>query len=262
MDDDVITALEEAIADLGGLLVQMDKFRAVHTVDARALRTVCLAIGDRARRAHRHGQLDPALARELSGDAGAARVALTAWLAGVRASKPYQDAVAALARADDRPLQDALLALYDGVAVVAPPEALFHPVAWQRRGRPRPADEVARELVRLRQVGFPGDRDPDAPGVDPSLPGIVLLSLPPSGAPIYLAVRGSARPPWVLALAATGDLVAPGAQVVLQFSAVLADPEDADLDAWALDPVAHRSALEIALRAHGVPIDESNARRA
>jgi len=48
VDDTVVTALESAIADLGTLLVQVDKFRAGRGDDARALRAVCLAIGDRA----------------------------------------------------------------------------------------------------------------------------------------------------------------------------------------------------------------------
>lgn len=257
MDDDVVSALEEAIADLGALLVQMDKFRAARAGDARGLRAVCLAIGDRARRAHRHGQLGASLAREISADAGAARVALAAWLATVRGSTSYQHAVAALGGADDRSLQDALLEIYDGVTVVEPPTALFHPVTWQRRGRPRPANEVAQDLARLRTEGLLGDGDPGAPGVDPSLPGVVLFPGPPPGAPIYLTLRGPARPPWVLALAATGDLVIPGARAILPFAVALADPEDADLDAWNLDPVAHRRGLELALRAAGLPLDGS-----
>ena len=99
MDDDVVSALEAAIADLGTLLVQMDKFRAADAGEARDLRMVCHAIGDRARRAHKHGALDVALAHELHADAAAARIALERWLAAVRASPAHRTAVAALAAA-------------------------------------------------------------------------------------------------------------------------------------------------------------------
>jgi hypothetical protein len=257
MADDAVTALEEAIADLGTLLVQMDKFRAARATDARRLRGVSLAIGDRARRAHRHGQLDPALARELAGDADAARASLTVWLATVRASAPFQQAVAALERSDDRRLQEALLDVYDAVAIVEPPAALLHPVAWQRRGRPRSADEVVQDLVRLRDEGLPGDDDPGAPGIDPSLPGVILHATPPPGAPVYLTLRGLIQPQWVLALAMTGDFVIPGSRRILPFAVSLADPDADDLDGWNLDPIAYRQSLETALRANGLPLDDS-----
>src|SRR6185369_7788880 len=103
----------------------MDKFRAGAAGDARDLRTACHAIGDRARRAHKHGALDVALAREIHGDAAAARAALEAWLAGVRSSPAHRTAVAALAAGDDAALRAALPALFAGVEDVAPPPALF-----------------------------------------------------------------------------------------------------------------------------------------
>jgi hypothetical protein len=254
LDDAVVTALESAIADLGTLLVQLDKFRAGRADDARALRAACLAIGDRARRAHRHGSLDAALARELHADAVAARASLEGRLDEVRASGPYRDAVTALQRGDDVGLRASMAALYDGVTVAPPPAALFHPVVWQTRGRPRPAAEVAGEVARLRAEGLPGDGDAGAPGVDPALPGVVFHCAPPPGAPVYLALRGDARPAWVLELA-TGDVVVPGARVRLPFTAALADPDADDLDAWTFDPAAFLRDLAAALQAAGVPLD-------
>jgi hypothetical protein len=250
--DDAVVALEEAIADLGTLLVEMDKFRARATSDATALRAACLAIGDRARHAHRHGTLDDALARPLAAEAADARARLVGWLAAIRASAAYARAVDALAGGDSTALRSALPALFDGVAVVAPPAVLFHPVPWQRRGRPRPAGEIADELERWRAEGLPGERDPGAPGVDPALPGVVLQPAPPVGAPVYVAVSGNARPPWVLELAGSGDLVVPGERWRTAFAVALALPED-DLDAWVLDPLAFRSELEAALAARGLP---------
>ena len=255
MDDDVITALEEAIADLGTLLVQMDKFRAARAEDARALRAAALAIGDRARRAHRHGRLDAPLAHELAADVAAARAALDAWLTGVRTSPGYRAAAEAMRRGDCERLRTALPALYDGVEAAQPPAALFHSVVWQRRGRPRPAAEIAAELLRQRDEGFPGHGDPDAPGVEPELPGVPLHTAAPPGEPIVLVVRGSARPPWVLALAASGDVVVPGSRAHLAFTVALADPADEELDEWTLDPAAYRRDLALALDAVGLPID-------
>ena len=248
MDDDVVNALEHAIADLGTLLVQLDKFRADD--DARRLRGACLAIGDRARRAHRHGTLDAALAAELAADAGAARTALDAWLDGVRSSVLYRDAAAAIARGAVDDVRAVLPALFDGVSVLSPVPALFHPVAWQRRGRPRPAAEIADELAGWSADGIPGDGDPASPGVDPALPGVLLHRAPPDGAPVHLAIAAGATP-WVLALDAIGDAVAPGIRRRLPFTVVLADPDD-DLDAWTLDPAAFRRELAEALAARAL----------
>jgi hypothetical protein len=256
VNDDGVSALEVAVADLGSLLVQMDKFRAAGSDEARALRAACLGIGDRARRAHRHGRLDPALARELDADATLARASLERWLAGVRASTPYVEAVAALGRGDDARLRVALAQVFAGATAIDPPAVLHHPVVWQRRGRPRAADDVAAEVALLRDDGLPSEGDPATPGVDPALPGVGLQTVPPPGAPIYVVLRGAARPAWVLSLDATGDVIVPGARLRVPFAVGLADPDDDDLDGWTLDPPAYRDALATALRARGLPLDE------
>jgi len=247
-----VIALEEAVGDLGSLLVQLDKFRAARAPDAEALRRACLALGDRARRAHRHGTLDPVLAASLAADAVAARTALQGWLAALRSSPPYTAAVTALAAGDDARLRASLVALFEGVASAPRPATVFHAVTWQRRGRPRPVAEIADDLVRLRAEGLPGDGDPGAPGVDPALPGVTFSIAPPPGQPIYLTIRGG-RPDWVLVLP-DGDVVVPGARVHVEATVVLADPADADLDEWTMDPVALRDALEGALVARGLPV--------
>jgi len=255
VDDDVVSALEAAIADLGTLLVQMDKFRAAEASDARALRAACLALGDRARRAHRHGMLDAVLATELRTDAAEAQAMLERWLGELRASRAYRDAVEALGTGDDGRLRTSLCALFAGVDAVDPPDVLFHPVSWQRRGRPRRAAEVADEIVRLRAEGLDAESDPATPGVDPALPGVFLHATPPLGAPVFLVLRGAARPGWVLRLATSGDLIAPGPRLRTPFTVGLAAVDDEDLDAWS--PVGYREDLETALVARRVPLDET-----
>lgn len=254
MDENTVSTLETTIADLGTLMVQLDKFRAGGADDARALRAACLAIGDRARRGHRRGSLDDDLARELLADAEAARGSLSTWLAGIRDSAPYRTAAAALADGDDAVLRASLAELYQDVDVAPAPDPLFHQVAWQRRGRPRPAADVARDLARLHVEGLPGDGDPEAPGVDPALPGALFHRTPPLGAPVFLVLRGDARPPWVLALR-TGDVVVPGAIVRVPFAVGMADPDAEDLDGWIQDPAGFRDELLAALAAEGVPLD-------
>jgi hypothetical protein len=251
--DDAVSALESTLADLGELVVQTDKFRPVAGVDTGALRRACIVIGDRARRAHRHGGLGPALGAELLADATAVRTALHAALRALRSSPAYLTAAAALAAGDDATLRASLAAVFEGTGIAPPPETLHLPVAWQRRGRPRPASDVALELAALRTDGVRGDGDPAAPGVDPDLPGVTCSVEPPPGQPVFLVADGPARPAWVLTLP-NGDVVVPGVRVRLPFTVVLADPATADLDEWAMDPVTLRDDLAAALAARGLPV--------
>jgi hypothetical protein len=254
VDDDAVTALEVAIADLGTFLVQMDKFRAAETDEARALRGAALAVGDRARRAHRRGALDATLASELSADVAATHAALAAWLGTVRTSATYRRAVDALGRGDDLALRASVHELFAGVRVVEPPAALFHAVTWQRRGRPLPAADVVTGIVRLRDDGLPPEHDETTAGVDPELPGVILQVAPPLGAPVYLVFRDAARPAWVVELP-SGDVVVPGSTFGARFTVGLADPDDDELDGWTLDPATYRRELTAALRARDLPID-------
>jgi len=254
VDDDAVTALEVAIADLGTFLVQMDKFRAGETDEARALRAAALAAGDRARRAHRHGALDATLAHELAVDVAATHAALAAWLGTVRASTAYRRAVDALGRGDDPALRASVPELFAGVRVVDPPAALFHPVTWQRRGRPLLAADVVTGIVRLRDDGLPSEHDETTAGVDPDLPGVMLQVAPPLGAPVYLVFRDAARPAWVVELP-SGDVVVPGSSLRAPFTVGLADPDDDELDGWTLDPTTYRRELTTALLARDLAID-------
>ncbi|HXJ34744.1 MAG TPA: hypothetical protein VMS22_11990 [Candidatus Eisenbacteria bacterium] len=253
MDDDVASRLEEAVAELGTLLLQMEKFAAGRGGDAAALRAASLSIGDRARRAHRHGVLDPALAGALLADAEASRTGLEAWLAGARGSASYRAAAAAVAGGDRDAVARAIVDVFDGAAVAPPPDALYHPVTWQRRGRPRPAADIAAGVAELRRSGLVGENDPAAFGVDPALPAVVLHRAPPQGAPLALVLRGAALPAWVMTLPVTDDVFVPGARFVTPFAVALAALGD-DIDDWVLDPEELQRSLRAALGAHGVPI--------
>ena len=82
-------------------------------------------------------------------------------------------------------------------ASVAAPPPLFHAVVWLRRGRPRPADEVAADVVAAARRGLAADDDALAPGVDPELPGrAARQSSPPAATPVSCAstpARAAAR---------------------------------------------------------------------
>jgi hypothetical protein len=250
VDDD---ALEALIADVGHLLVQMEKFRAHREPEARALRADCLAIGDRARRAHRRGTLDAALAGALAADAARALARARAWLVACRDRPAYRAAVAAHARADWPTLAATLPDVFDGLAATTPPVALYAPVAWQRRGRPRPPVEVAEDCARLAREGLAGEGEPDVPGADPALPAVVLRGEPPLGEPACLVVGGGDLPPCVLRLEATGDYLVPARRLVVRVAVRLAR-DDAELDEWTLDPAGYRAELAAALAARGVAV--------
>jgi hypothetical protein len=253
VDDDVVSALEELVADLGTLLVQMDKFRAARTTDAHALRADALAVADRARRAHRHGTLTAPVAESLATEARSAHRALRTWLDGVRAASSYRAAVAALAAGDRAALGPALVEVYDGASIAPPPPALHLAVPWQRRGRPRPAGEIAADVAVLRAEGAPAERDPEGAGVDPELPAVALLRAPPPGAPVSLVLRGAALPAWVLVLAASDDVFVPGKRLLAAFDAMLASPGD-ELDEWVLEPARFLAELRAELTARAIPI--------
>src|SRR5882724_334842 len=71
VDDAVVGELEAAIADVGALLVRLRKYQRGQTGAGTTLLDAALALGDRARRLHRHEALDPAAARALLAEAEA-----------------------------------------------------------------------------------------------------------------------------------------------------------------------------------------------
>src|SRR5213594_3260435 len=138
VDEALVGELEAAIADVGALLVRARKYRRAQTGAGATLLDEALALGDRARRLHRHEALDPAAARVLLTEAQALAARARALLTAVRAAPEYRAAVAAYTARDVPALAAALPAIFAGLEAVPRAPDLFYPLAWQRRGAPRP----------------------------------------------------------------------------------------------------------------------------
>src|SRR5712691_10734223 len=128
---------------MGALLVRAEKYRHGTDSGGAALRREALALGDAARRLHRHDALDEAAAERMLAAVAALTERIRALLAAIRHDPDYRAAVAAHAAGDQRTLTRLLPVIFDGLDPVAPPPALFRAVTWRHRGRVRPATDVA-----------------------------------------------------------------------------------------------------------------------
>src|SRR5262249_54790829 len=194
MDDGTADALERAIAEAGGLLVELEKFRAGSGDDLPALRPEVLALGDRARRPHRKALLADA-ARPLLEKGNALVGRLRTALRALRESPTYRAATAAHAAGDHAALARLLPELFEGLELVPEPPPLFHAMSWLRRNRPRPPADVAAEIARLRAEGIEAEGDALERGVDPELPAVPLLDERPAADPVCLRFAPHAPPP-------------------------------------------------------------------
>jgi hypothetical protein len=250
---DVVAELEAAFTDAGTLLVWAEKYRHPDPSVLPALRRRALALGDRARELARAGALEERAARELletvSGTNRSARQLIDA----CRAAAIYREAVEARAAGDAERTLALLPLVFADLRVGPAPAAAFWAPAWQRRGRPRPAEEVAEELCRLAAEGIPATTEDLTPGVDPELPGVLLQAGLPFGAPLALRFDRTVLPDPCLRL---GDeqLLLPGEHLRLPFTVTLAAPDE-PLDEWVADPPAYLSALARACRDRRLPFD-------
>jgi hypothetical protein len=250
--DAAVTALEAAISDVGALLLRLQKFRAGAAAHAELLAATSL-LGDRARMYHRRDTLDAANARALARDAEDLRERASQALTRIFASEAYRTAAAAHAAGDAPTLARILPALFAGLEHVAEAPTVYASVPWLRRNRPRPADDVAASVARVRDDGLPGDGDPAAPGVDPELPAVSLLADAPAGDPIVLRIAGSSLPPLVFRLVDADEYLVHIASLRTPFDVVLPATLDPDeLGEISLDHPAYRAALRVALAATGI----------
>jgi hypothetical protein len=251
---DAASELEIAIAEAGALLAQADKYQASSAPAAVRLRREALAVGDRARQAHRRESLGAAAAG-LLGEVLALTARLRSWLATVRGADDYLAAVAALTAGDRRRLVEHLPRVFARLEVVERPPDLHHVVPWFRRGRPLPAEEVAAAVAELKSGGIEGDGDELAPGRDPSLPAVVLTPERPPDEPVVLRLHAAGLPAPIVRLTDDADhlvhavrLVAPSTVLV---PAVVGDEV---LEAMPVDFPRWRRRLVAALAAHHIEV--------
>jgi len=256
VDEAVVGELEAAIADVGALLVRVRKYRRGQTGAGATLLDEALALGDRARRLHRHEALDAAAARALLAEAEALVARGRELLAAVRATPEYRAAVAAHAAGDAAALAAALPAIFVGLEAVGGRPDLFYPVAWQRRGKPRAVADIVAEVQRCRDDGLPAEGDDVAPGTDPELPAVVLQGEAPPDEPVVLRCSAAMRGQPIYRLADTGEVLVYAPRLRAPFTVLLRDTSAGEDDDAPLDP-AWRTALGAALAAAGVPVEDA-----
>ncbi len=242
MDEGLVTELESAIADSGALVVRAQKYRRGAGPEGAALLGAALALGDEARRLHRRDALD-----------------VQALLAEVRAGVDYRTAVVAHRAGDRATLARLLPAIFAGLEPAPAPGDLFAALAWLRRGRPRPAEEVVGEVLAARAEGLAGEGDDLSPGADPELPAVTLRSDAPPAEPLVLRLPATALPAPVLRLVESGEYLVHAARLPAPFALRLAARLESDEDLRvALAPADYtrwRDVLARALAAAGVPVD-------
>jgi hypothetical protein len=248
--------LEAAVADMGVLLIQVDKYRRGAGPDAAALHRAVLTLGDAARRLHRRDRLDPSAAARLLAEAAGLLQRLRDQLAAIRDAPEYRAALVAKSRGDPRALADALVTIFAGLEVVPRPPDLYHAVAWLRRGRPRPAADVAAEVSRAQREGLAADADDLARGVDPALPAVALTAEPPAGEPIVLRLPAGAAPAPICRLADTGDYLVHVERLRGPFTVLLRATLDPDTtEEVPVDYPTYRAEILAALSALGIPVE-------
>jgi hypothetical protein len=261
-----VTELEAAIADTGALLVRLQKYTRAAGPEGATLGREALALGDVARRLHRHELLDAAATTTLLAEARALADRLRALLTDLRRAPDYRAAVAAHVAGDQATLARVLPEVFAGLEGVPPLPQLFAPVEWLRRGRRRPAPDVAADIVRVRDEGLLADGDDLSPGADAELPAVVLAAEPPADEPVVLQLPGAALPP-TYRLVDTGELLVyvprlrvPGLSILL--APALAEDEQRRVEIPAEEWRAWRAELAQAVAAAGIALAVTRSGRA
>jgi len=255
MAESLATELEVVVADTGLLLIELEKFRVAPTSRAATLRADALGLGDRARRLHRSGSLDDQAAAPLVREGRAIIEQLRRTLQDIRDAPAYRAAVEAHRAGDHAALATLLPELLVGLEAVPDPPALFHPVTWLRRNRPRSPADVAAEVAHLRDTGLPATSDATTWGCDAELPAVALLAAPPTGDPIALRFESAALPPVVFRLRETDEHLVHVAVLRAQFAAVLPSTLDpVELGEVSVDHPRYRAMLLDALEGVAIPV--------
>jgi hypothetical protein len=254
-DEAAVTALEAAVADIGALLVRAERYRRGAEPAGAALAREARVLGDEARALHRRGRLDGTAARALLARVRTLAEKIQSLLAAIRAAPEY-DAARAAVRDGDRAAALRLLPMvFVSLEALPTPAALYQPVAWRRRGRPRAVPDLVDEVVRTRDQGLSPEGDDLSRGADAMLPAVVLLDAPPSDEPLVLRLDPEGIGPEVLRLAETGEYLVhvPALRALAGVLVAHALPED-ELEADAGDYARFRAELAAALERAGVPV--------
>ncbi len=247
-------SLEQALADCGLALVELEKFRAAQRGAVPALRARALTIGHHARRLHRDRRLDDrTVAANLVDDALTVRTRLREAAHRLRATPTYRAAVEAHRAGRHGDLAALLPALFEGLEFVPAPPPLFHPIPWLRRNRPRPPADIAADLVHLRQHGVEADSDALAPGLDPDLPAVPLTMEPGGGNPVLIRFQPGRLPPAVFRLRPAARFLVHVAHLTAPFTVIAPktlDPEE--LGEVSIDHPRYRERLLEAFAARGI----------
>jgi hypothetical protein len=255
VDEQVVTRLETTIADTGALLVRLRKYRDGNGPETETLFRSAMRLGDEARRLHHREALDGAAAERLLADAQALVGELQRFLTRIHHGPAYRAAVAAHAAGDQAALAEALPAVFAGLEPVAAPPDLYAAVAWRRRGRPRPALEVAAEIARLEADGLVPEGDDLTPGTDPELPAVGLQDTPPADEAVVLRLAAGTIPLRVYRLAEIGDYLVYGRRVRVPLAVRLAAGPGEAQERLELDFAAYRAALASTLTAAGIAVE-------
>ena len=250
-----MTALEAAMADTGALLLRAERYRGGAEAARGTLASEALRLGDEARALHRRGSLDGEAAGALLVRARDLGARIEALLADVRAAPHYAAAVAAVEAGDHATALRLIPQVFAGLEAVATPPALYHALAWRRRGRARSVSELVAEVLRARDQGLTPEGDDLSRGADAQLPAVVLLDVPPDDEPAALTIDGARVGPRVLRLADTGEYLvhAPSLRALAGVHVADALPAD-ELEAGAEDYARFRAELVAALERAGVPV--------
>jgi len=248
--------LEAALADVGMLLVRLEKYRLEAYPEAGPLRASAVDLGDEARRLHRRGALDGEAAESLLARTDQNRHALTGLLAAIQSGPDYEAAVAAHRRGDSAVLAALWPRLFAGVESGPAPQVAYHPVDWQRRGRPRPPSDLAASVRAQIHDGLDASGDDLSPGADPRLPVVALTLHWPDGAPLALRFAGADLPPPLLHRPTVGEVLLPLGRLRSPAVVELAHAS-ADVDEWAGDLAAFHARVVPALEAAGIVVTAS-----
>jgi hypothetical protein len=234
-------------------MVRLEKYRLEAHPAAGPLRAAAIEAGAAARRLHRRGALEGQAANAVLAGALRTRDDLTRLLAAIHDGPEYQAAVAAHDRTDAGVLSELWPRIFSGVQAGPPPALAYHPIAWQRRGRPRTPAEIAASVGAQLRDGIDASGDDLSPATDPLLPIVALTVHWPDGAPLALRFAGADLPPPVLHRPDVGEVILPRLRLRAPALVELAH-ESMDVDEWAGDLAAFHAAVAPVLEAAGIVV--------